>query len=66
MGASDRVIYSVIVEQALWMAIIFPAWFFAFMWSLDVCNSGHHNFDHANNCDLCLGITVLMCRLSHL
>jgi len=36
MGASDRVIYSVIVEQALWMAILgyLPGMVLAFMWEL--------------------------------
>jgi len=36
MGASDWVIYGVIIEQALWMAILgyLPAWFFALAWEL--------------------------------
>jgi len=63
MGASDWVIYGVIIEQALWMAILLSSWhgslFGVGAWTR--MPPGHHDPNHASNCNRVLGITVLMC-----
>jgi putative ABC transport system permease protein len=70
MGASDWVIYGVIIEQALWMAVLgyipsmvlcygVAAWTFA--------SSGHPHFNHTSICDRCFwAYGYHVCWFSHL
>jgi len=68
MGASDWVIYGVIIEQALWMLVtIFQHG--SLLWCRElgrVCNSGIIILITPATAIGVLGVTVLMCWLSHL